>query len=436
MPEDKVLEGERLELRYIRLDQAVLWDDNPKQHDLGALAAAIRRYGFQDPPKFDATLGALVYGNGRTHALTWMRRQHEPLPRGILRDQEGHWYLPVKFGLDLESQAVARAFALDHNNLTMAGGEFSPLDIGRMWDQGAYNQMLRGLSDEGLLPVTVDDEDLALLDAYVRGDPGPGTGNGVREKPLAAPSEELRDQWGVEVGQVWVIPSATIPGHIHRLMCGDSTRATDVVRLLNSLKPRLMVTDPPYGVEYEQEWRSSNRIGRVTNDDRCDWGAAYALAPAAVAYVWHASRHAAQVQHSLAGADYEHRAQIIWNKPRHVFSQGHYHWKHEPCFYCVRKGETAEWIGDRVQNTVWDIDPDPDVLGGHSTQKPVECMARPIRNHAGDVYDPFVGTGTTIVAAELHGRAAVAMEIAPRYVAVALQRLSDYGLEPRLEEES
>lgn len=113
------------------------------------------------------------------------------------------------------------------------------------------------------------------------------------------------------------------------------------------------------------------------------------------------------------------------------FSQGHYHWKHEPCHYAVRKGKTAQWIGERTNNTVWDIDSDADVLGGHSTQKPVECMARPIRNHDfAIVYDPFGGSGTTMVACEQLGRQCRMMEIAPEYCAVILERMSAMGLEP------
>jgi DNA modification methylase len=99
----------------------------------------------------------------------------------------------------------------------------------------------------------------------------------------------------------------------------------------------------------------------------------------------------------------------------------------------VRKGATAQWCGDRTQKTVWAIDQDADAPGNHGTQKPVDCMARPIRNHEGDVYDPFGGSGTTMVACEQLGRLCRMMEIEPKYCAVILQRMSDMGLSPRLE---
>jgi DNA modification methylase len=267
------------------------------------------------------------------------------------------------------------------------------------------------------------------------------------EAPKEAPepqvdrAEELRGKWQTERGQVWEIPSATVPGKCHRLMCGDSTSAEDVERLLDGAKPLLMVTDPPYGVEYDPAWRAraginknDGKMGVVANDGRIDWREAWALFRGDVAYVWHAGRHASAVQDSLASEGLVVVAQVIWNKDRFALSRGDYHWKHEPCWYAVRAGASHHWAGARDQSTVWDVPRADDSGHGHGTQKPVECMARPIRNHEGDVYDPFLGSGTTMVAAEQLGRPCYGMEIEPKYVAVALERLADMGLEPRLVE--
>ena len=226
----------------------------------------------------------------------------------------------------------------------------------------------------------------------------------------------------------------------HRLMCGDSTDAGDVARLLDGAKPNLMVTDPPYGVDYDPAWRNavadargvvhSLRLGEVTNDDRSDWTDAWMLSPSEVAYVWHDGMQAGVVEAGLAAATFEVRAQIIWVKPKIAFGRGAYHWQHEPCWYAVRQGVTASWVGDRKQSTVWDIDhlnlksraTEANPWTEHSTQKPVECMERPMRNHAGDVYEPFSGSGTTIIAAERQGRRCYAMEIEPKYVQVCIDR--------------
>lgn len=160
----KTLQGERLEVKYVPLDQVVLFDDNPKKHDIGALVSSIRRYGFVDPPKYDAALGALVYGNGRTHALTMMRKGGEEPPRGILWDDEGNWYVPVKFGVDQASRQAAEALAVDHNNLTLSGGDFTAVDMAQMWGEG-YTELLTELAEAESLPETVDGDDLDLLTA-------------------------------------------------------------------------------------------------------------------------------------------------------------------------------------------------------------------------------------------------------------------------------
>jgi DNA modification methylase len=235
-----------------------------------------------------------------------------------------------------------------------------------------------------------------------------------------------------------VVP-VTRPGNLwllgrHRLLCGDATSAADVARLLDGARPHLMVTDPPYGVDYDPAWRNEAgvsttlRTGRVANDDRADWREAWALFPGNVAYVWHAGVHARTVIESLEAAGFAIRSQIVWAKPRLVLGRGDYHWQHEPCFYAVRKGATGHWQSARDQTTLWQIamvGAEDDTETVHGTQKPLECMRRPIVNNsaAGDaVYDPFLGSGTTLIAAEFTGRVCVAMEIDPRYCDVTIER--------------
>jgi DNA modification methylase len=216
----------------------------------------------------------------------------------------------------------------------------------------------------------------------------------------------------------------------HRLLCGDSTNSKDVARLLAGMRPLLMVTDPPYGVDYDPAWRARagvnlnlQKLGAVTNDDRADWTDAWRLFPGDVAYIWHAGLHASIVQASLERAGLAMRSQIIWAKDRLALSRGDYHWQHEPCWYAVRDGAPGHRNDDRTQCTLWTIPARDDSGHGHGTQKPVECMRRPMQNHdALDVYDPFVGSGTTLIAAEQLGRRAIAIEIEPRYVQVAIDR--------------
>ena len=221
----------------------------------------------------------------------------------------------------------------------------------------------------------------------------------------------------------------------HRLLCGDSTVAADVAKVLGAVKAQLMVTDPPYGVDYDPTWRANaglnknkQRLGKVANDDRADWREAWALFPGSVAYVWHAGRYASTVQESLSAVGFEVRSQIIWGKDRFALSRGNYHWQHEPCLYAVRQG-SANWTGDRKQSTLWQI-PSREGHGfEHGTQKPVECMRRPILNNSSPgqaVYEPFSGSGTTIIAAEMTGRSCHAVELLPQYVDVAIKRWQDF----------
>jgi DNA modification methylase len=253
----------------------------------------------------------------------------------------------------------------------------------------------------------------------------------VDDEPAEEELPVLLAEVRTQTGDVWLCGE-------HRVACGDATSERDVKSLLGSKLPMLMVTDPPYGVEYDPRWREraglghQRQTGLVSNDHRADWSQAYKLFAGDVAYVWHAGVHAAEVAAGLEGAGFRVRGQIIWLKQHFALSRGDYHWKHEPCWYAVREGKPSHWNGDRTQSTVWEV-PNLNPIGGskdeaatgHSTQKPVEVMQRPILNNTrrGEiVYDPFLGSGTTLVAAESSGRFCYAMELDPRYVDLSVRR--------------
>ncbi|MCG3207296.1 MAG: hypothetical protein FOGNACKC_00896 [Anaerolineae bacterium] len=161
---------ERLKLEYIRLSVAAGWEWqlNPKLHDMAKIKEAIVKYGFQKPPKFDPTLndsqGGLVYGNGRTKALVELQAEGVEIPAGIMTAKDdGEWCVPVVFGIDASSQTAAMRLAVDHNNLTLAGGVLNGLDAAKMYDIEGYNRVLDMLKTEEAVPVTVSNDELDLL---------------------------------------------------------------------------------------------------------------------------------------------------------------------------------------------------------------------------------------------------------------------------------
>lgn len=241
----------------------------------------------------------------------------------------------------------------------------------------------------------------------------------------------------------------------HRLLCGDSTNPDDVQKLLDGREPILMVTDPPYGVNYDPEWRkkfsneekrigqkfgSGQNIGVVRNDNTADWGLTWSLFPGSVAYIWHSAKFSTEVQKTLTNKNFVIISQIIWAKHSLTMSRGDYHWQHEPCWYVVKKGKNHNWQGSRKETTLWEIDSLKPIgmkkqtdtsneKTGHSTQKPIECMARPIRNNSAEgeeVYDPFLGSGTTLIAAEQLNRKCYGLEIDPGYCDIIVQRWVNY----------
>jgi DNA methylase/ParB-like nuclease family protein len=227
----------------------------------------------------------------------------------------------------------------------------------------------------------------------------------------------------------------------HRVLCGDATDAASVSRVLGDTQPLLMVTDQPFGSAYDPAWReeaglgAAVQVGKVANDDRVDWTAAYLLFPGDVVYLWHGGLHAAEVQRSLETAGFEIRSQVIWAKQHFVISRGMMHWQHEPCWVAVRKGRRSHWRGDRTQSTLWSVanlnpfgGSTDEARTGHGCQKPTSLFRRPILNHTerGDViYDPFLGSGSCVQAAQLTGRICYGLDIEPKYVDCIVRRWQD-----------
>jgi hypothetical protein len=309
-----------------------------------------------------------------------------------------------------ESDVSATAYALVDNRSSELG----------TWDEETLAELLGALQadpDFDHLVTGFTDAEIARLQGSVEGNAGPDATPELPTTPVTQP------------GDVWICGE-------HRVLCGDATSASDVAKVVAGETPFQLVCDPPYGVSYHPAWRQevglseSGRTGEVANDDRVDWTAAYRLFTGDVAYVWHAGLHAGEVAANLQSVGLQLRAQIIWKKDRFAISRGAFHWAHEPAWYGVREGRSARWCGDRTQSTVWEIAAKDDTgETNHGTQKPVECMERPMRNHGepGDlVYDCFLGSGTSLIAAVRARRRFVGLELDPRYVDCAIERWQTY----------
>lgn len=445
---------ERLRLEYVPLDIALLWEENPKKHDLEALSISIVRHGFKDPPKFEPALnggqGGIVEGNGRFQALAAMRDDSSPPPRGVEVLEGGRWAVPVLFGVDASSEAAAQAYGIDHNNLTLGGSPLGLTEMMSLWNEG-IDDVLRGLAEAGEMPVSLGDEWGALVAGGEAPLPDPG--------PQIDQAAELQEKWGTAVGQIWEIPSKRVPGKSHRLMCGDSTSPDDVTRLMAGERAILFATDPPYLVGYtgdnhphkwnkpdkNKDWSESYGITWDEGDAdgelyrgfiRC--AVEHAIEPNAAWYCWHASRNQAMLEGVWTEFGAFVHQQIVWVKDRPVLTRSWYLWQHEPCFFGWVKGKKPSRVSDDYPRSVWEI---PTISPGtttlHPTSKPVEVFAVPMEQHCkmGELcYEPFSGSGSQHVAGEQTGRLVYGMEISPAYVAVILERLVGLGLAPVLVE--
>jgi len=397
------------------VDRLRPYEKNPRTHSpeqIAKLVASLREFGFTNPVLVDSQDG-IVAGHGRLQAA-----------RAI-----GMTEVPVVV-LDHLTDAQKRAYIIADNRLALDAG----------WDEDILAAELAGLKLDGFdLELTgFDGEEIEEMLAWADRALGDDAADEEAPEPPEIPVSRPGDLW--HLGK-------------HRLLCGDSTNADDVARVLAGEAPRLLLTDPPYGVELDMEWRDraglnglapaeksymQRRKGHtntaISGDTKADWSDAFELVPSLdTAYVWHASAFAVEVGLGLRRIGFEIKQQIIWRKPHFALSRQHYHWQHEPCWY-ARKDGSKKFRGSRDQSTIWEA-ASPKMLMNpageqeekvdHPTQKPLSLYTRPIENHlapGGCFYEPFGGSGTAIAAAEKTGRRCIAIELDPRFVDVIVLR--------------
>jgi len=374
------------------------------------VAASIREYGWKQPLVCDSEdviiIGHLRRAAGRKAGMTTC---------------------PVHVAHDLTPEQVRGLRLMDNRSHEEAGWDFELLgpeliDLQRL----GFGLELTGFDEQELASSMMQKTD-GLTD--------PDECPPVPEAPVSM------------LGDLWLLGP-------HRLLCGSCLDEAGITRVLNGGKPTLLITDPPYGVELDMEWRDRAGLNRrglaepsymkerieghtttsISGDTIADWSPAFALVPSlSIAYVWHATSHMIEVAQGLQMIGFELRQQIIWEKTVAAISRQAYHWKHEPCWYAVRKGQTAKWIGTKDQTTIWEAASPKQISSGskeekfdHPTQKPIALMERPIKNHDGAVYEPFGGSGTALMASETLGRNCYCIEIEPRFVDVIVTRWQNF----------
>ncbi len=391
------------------IDRLVFYARNPRKNDavVDRMCSSIREFGFKIPVLARSD-GEVVDGHLRLKAAKKLRIPEVPV---ILCDE---W-----------TASQVKAFRLMVNrSVTWAD-----------WDEELLALELQELN-EADFDLSLTGFDPKELDDLLLPEDDDEKANATPPLP-ANPVSRL--------GDLWLCAE-------HRVCCGDATSPAAVVQLLGERMPALLVTDPPYGIELDSEWRDraglngcgpaeasymKNRTAghtetTISGDTRADWSEAFELVPSLqIAYVWHASIFTREVLNGLLRIGFLYPQQIIWNKGRTVLTRTHYWYQHEPCWY-VRK-KNAPWFGKAGENsTIRDSASPKFIMGGsdeekfdHPTQKPVDLMRRPILNHTkrGElVYEPFLGSGTTLAAAELTERVCCGMELDPKYIDVIVQR--------------
>ncbi|WP_247276722.1 site-specific DNA-methyltransferase [Bradyrhizobium sp. 182] len=391
----------RLQIEYWPLDRLIPYARNARTHSpaqVAEIAGSIRAFGFSNPILVSEDAD-IIAGHGRLAAARKLGLTEAPVVvlRGLTEVQRRQLVLADN-RIALNSGWDSKMLSLELADLSALGADLASIGFSKKELAAALSRIENGLTDENDTPSIV-------------------------EVAVSRP------------GDIWQLGP-------HRVACGDSRDAALVRSLLAGALPQLMVTDPPYGVDYDPEWRhrrgvnNSKRTGKIRNDEIADWAPTWALYPGEIAYVWHGALRSTIVAESLLKSGFSIRAQIIWAKDRLVMSQGDYHWQHEPCWYAVRK--KGNWTGDRKQTTVWNISSGgQDAETKHSTQKPVECMRRPMLNNSSPgqaVYEPFLGSGTTLIAAQSCGRICLASEIDPLFVDVAIRRWQAFTGEKAIRE--
>jgi DNA modification methylase len=444
------LSGDRLQIIHLSLDWVIAnrkklpWLKNAKKHDIGGIWESITKYGFQDSAKWDRSLnggnGGIVYGNGRHECLLSIlieaRQKGEQPPKGIPIAASGDWAIPITVGVDQDSEAMAIALGIDHNNLTYSASDTGLTEMVAMWRQDELIALLSEIADENVMPVTLDEDALASLILGLE-----QAGGSIEEdeedlEKLLDDAEGDGYEGRVKPGEIWQLGR-------HFIACGDCCDEGNLTKILqvSALAPQGAWTDPPYGVSYIGKTKDSMTI---KNDSLSSSDLQLFLNSAFKAicficnedspvYVAHPPGELHNVFYqALVNNGLVFKQTLVWVKNTFALGRSDYHYQHEPIYYAATPGKNppsrmggGSWYGQHNAVSVFFYDK-PTANRLHPTMKPVALVSEMLKNSIaphGCVFDPFLGSGTTLIAAEeLGDRTAIGFELSEKYCSIICDR--------------
>ena len=381
------------ELKLIAIDKLVPYVNNARTHSseqINKLRSSIREFGFINPVIIDRDFGVIA-GHGRIMAAK----------------EEGIKEVPCVFA-DHLNEAQKKAYILADNRMALDAGwdeELLKIEIESLEEFG-FNVELTGFSDE----------DISMI--FDIGNEGEDDDFDVQEeldKPVFSKS-----------GDIWELGR-------HRLICGDATSESTFKTLMKDTKANLIVTDPPYNVDYE------GQAGKIKND-KMEQSKFYEfllssflnmekfLADDGSIYVFHADTEGLNFRKAFVDAGFYLSGTCIWKKQSLVLGRSPYHWQHEPILYGWKKKGKHNWYTGRKESTIWEFDK-PNKNGDHPTMKPIPLLTYPIKNSSmtnSIVLDPFGGSGSTLIASEQMDRICYVIELDEKFVDVIVRRYIEH----------
>lgn len=377
------------EMQLVPIEKLVPYVNNARTHSpeqINKLRSSLREFGFINPVIIDRDFGVIA-GHGRILAAK----------------EEGITEVPCVFA-DHLTEAQKKAYIIADNRMAMDAGwdeELLRVEIEALQAE-AFDLSLTGFDEKELSDLFKDDADVQEDDFDV---------DAELEKPTFSKS-----------GDVWTLGR-------HRLVCGDSTKAETFDTLMQGRKANLVVTDPPYNVNYE------GTAGKIKNDNLADEkfyqflfdafsNIEKVMADDASIYVFHADTEGLNFRKAFSDAGFYLSGCCIWKKPSLVLGRSPYQWQHEPCLYGWKKSGKHQWYADRKQTTIWEFEKTKKNTD-HPTMKPIPLLAYPIQNSSMSntlILDPFGGSGSTLIACEQTDRDCYTIELDEKYCDVIVKR--------------